>query len=248
LPAATLEQTGVGGAHFLPTHWSVVLAAGWRDSPQATEALERLCQAYWYPLYAYIRRKGYPLEEAQDLTQEFFLHVLRGEFLSRADRAKGKFRSYLLGALEHFLAKQWRRSHRLKRGGGCQILSLKAEPGESRYRLEPFHELTAEKLYNQSWAMMLLEQAMNALKEECESTGKSQLFEELKTRLDGDDNQASYEEVALRLKMREGAVRMATVRLRRRFGELLRAEIAHTVADPSEVDGEVRFLLAALRR
>jgi len=237
-----------GAAHFRPTHWSVVLEAGQRDSPRAAEALEKLCRTYWFPLYAYVRRKGYEVEEAEDLTQEFFLRILEKEFLSRADRAKGKFRSFLLGALEHFLAKEWRRSHRQKRGGGREFISLDAQPGESRYRLEPFHELTPEKVYNQSWALTLLEQAVTALEAEWVGAGKGQLFEELKCRLHGESGEAPYAEVARRLGMGDGALRMAVLRMRKRYAELLRSEIAQTVADPAEIDGEIRFLFAALPR
>jgi DNA-directed RNA polymerase specialized sigma24 family protein len=247
-PEEVLRGVSEEAAHFRPTHWSVVREAGQRDSPRAAEALEKLCRSYWFPLYAYVRRKGYAVEEAEDLTQEFFLQILEKEFLSRADRAKGKFRSFLLGALEHFLAKEWRRAHRQKRGGGRKLISLDAQPAESRYRLEPFHELTAEKVYNQSWALTLLEQAVTALKAEWVGGGKGQLFEELKCRLHGEAGEEPYAELAQRLGMTEGALRMAVLRMRKRYGELLRAEIAQTVADPAEVDGEIRFLFAALPR
>jgi len=235
-------------AQFKPTHWSVVLTAAQGESPQAAEALERLCRTYWYPLYAYIRRKGYEVEEAQDLTQEFFMRLLERDFLRRVDRAKGEFRSFLLGTLEHFLAKEWRRAHRQKRGCGRKPLSLDARDGENRYQLEPYHELTAEVIYNQSWALTLLEHAMAELEHECARTGKGRLFQELKSRLDGSPGGSPYAEVANRLGLGQGAVRMAVHRLRHRYGELLRAEIAKTVARPQEVDEEIRFLLATLPR
>ena len=235
-------------AQFKPTHWSVVLTAAQGESPQAAEALERLCRTYWYPLYAYIRRKGYEVEEAQDLTQEFFMRLLQHEFLRRADPAKGKFRSFLLGALEHFLAKEWRRTHRQKRGGGRNVLSLDARDAENRYQLEPFHELTAERIYNQTWALTLLGQAMTELESECVKAGKGRLFQELKSRLDDSGDGSPYAEVAARLGLGQGAVRMAAHRLRQRYGELLRAEIAQTVARPEEVDEEIRFLFATLPR
>jgi len=235
-------------AQFRSTHWSVVLTAARRESPQAGEALERLCRSYWYPLYAYIRRKGYDVHQAQDLTQEFFMRFLQQEFLSRADRAKGKFRSFLLGTLEHFLAKEWRRACRQKRGSGREILSLNEEDAEGRYRLEPFHELTAEKIYNQNWALAVLRQAMSALEAEWVAADKGAVFQELKTRLDGSGNEQPYAEAAARLGLSGGAVRMAALRLRKRFGELLREEIGHTVASPQEVDEEIRFLFATLPR
>jgi RNA polymerase sigma-70 factor (ECF subfamily) len=226
----------------------VVLAAARTDSPHAAEALERLCKTYWYPLYAYIRRKGYEAGEAQDLTQEFFLRLLQQESLSRADRTKGKFRSFLLGALEHFLANEWRRAHRQKRGGGHELLSLDDDLAETHYRLEPFHELTPERIYNQSWVLTLLKQAMAALQAECAAAGKDRLFEELKSRLSGDSSETSYAEVAARLGIGEGSVRMAALRLRKRYAELLRREIAQTVATPEEIDQEIRFLLITLPR
>ena len=224
------------------------MAAGQGDSPQAAEALERLCRSYWYPLYAYVRRKGYHADEAQDLTQEFFLRLLQKEVFSRADRAKGKFRSFLLGALEHFLAKEWRRAHRQKRGGGRRILSLDDDQAEHRYVAEPFHELTPERIYNQTWALTLLDKAMSALEAECGDTGKAPLFAALKTRLAGESAETAYAELAERLGMGEGAVRMAAHRLRQRYGEILREEIAQTVAGPEAVDAEVGFLFASLPR
>ena len=240
-------DTSLRGA-FNTTHWSVVLQAGESASPQANAALEQLCRTYWYPLYAYARRRGQDPDDAQDLTQEFFLYLLQRPFLSRADRTKGKFRSFLLATFEHFLAKEWRRAHRQKRGGGSSLLSLDVEPGERRYGLEPAHELTAERLYNQSWALTLLECTMTTLQGEWVAAGKGPLFEQLKGLLDGERPEAPYSELAARLGMGEGAVRMAAHRLRKRYGELLRAEIAQTLANPAELDEEIRFLFAALPR
>jgi RNA polymerase sigma-70 factor (ECF subfamily) len=233
---------------FNSTHWSVVLQAGDAASPQAGEALEELCRTYWYPLYAYVRRRGYAPEDAQDLTQAFFLHLLQGPFLTRADQTKGKFRSYLLGAFEHFLAKEWRRAHRQKRGGRRAIVALDAEPGEDRYSLEPGCELTPETLYNQTWALTLLEKAITALQAEWVAADKGRLFEELKSLLDGERPETPYSDLAVRLGMGEGALRMAAHRLRKRYGQLLREEIAQTLASPDEIDAEIRFLFAALPR
>jgi RNA polymerase sigma factor (sigma-70 family) len=231
---------------FASTHWSVVLEAGDAGSPQASAALERLCRDYWYPLYAYVRRHGHSPEDAQDLTQEFFLRLLKNRFFSRADRTKGKFRSYLLGALEHFLAKEWRSARRQKRGGGRELISLDADLAENRYKLEPAHELTPEKLYNHSWALALLEHTMSSVQNEWVAAGKQALFEELKATLSGERPDAPYTEAAARLNMSHGAVRMAALRLRKRYAELLRAEVGQTVSSPEEIDGEVRFLLGAL--
>jgi RNA polymerase sigma-70 factor (ECF subfamily) len=248
MPETRINSEGSPGAVFPTTHWSVVLEAGRDDSPQAGAALEQLCRVYWYPLYAYVRRRGHSAEDAQDLTQEYFLRLLQSPFLSRADRAKGKFRSFLLAALEHFLAKEWRRAHRQKRGSGRQLVSLDELPAEQRYRLEPPDELTAEMLYNQTWALTLLEGAMAALRQEWEAAGKGPLFEELQSTLQGERPDRPYASVAARMGMGEGAVRMAAHRLRQRYGELLRAHVAQTVGDPGEIDGEIRFLFAALPR
>lgn len=242
-------QPGAAAARvFATTHWSVVLEATSADSSEARAALEQLCQTYWYPLYAYVRRRGYGPEDAQDLTQEFFLRLLQSSFLSRAERARGKFRSFLLAALEHFLAKEWRRAHRQKRGGGRPLVSLDEAAPEKRYQLEPVEEATAEKLYNRSWALTLLEHTLSALQQEWTEAGKGKLFEELKATLEGDRPERPYADVAARLDMGEGAVRMAAHRLRQRYGELLRERIAQTVASPEEVDAEIRFLFAALPR
>src|SRR6266700_543391 len=155
------------GVAFATTHCSIVLAAGRGDSPQASEALAQLCRAYWYPLYAYVRRKGYQTCDAQDLTQEFFARLLARNYLSVADRNKGKFRSFLLGSLEHFLAREWTKAHAQKRGGGLASFSFDEVDAENRYRLEPAHELTAEKIFDRRWATTLLDQAMSRLREEC---------------------------------------------------------------------------------
>ncbi len=234
-----------GQARFATTHWSVVLQAGHVESPQAGEALERLCRTYWYPLYAYVRRKGYGPNDAQDLTQEFFARLLRGNFLNTVEQRKGRFRSFLVASLEHFLVKEWVRINRQKRGGGQTILSLDAERAENRYALEPADKLSAQKLYERRWAMTLLDQAMKRLGEECRQNGKTELFEKVKNLLSGDDQEECYRELAAGLAMSDGAFRVAVHRLRQRYGILLREEIAQTVATHEEVDEEVRCLFAA---
>ena len=206
--------------------------------------MAQLCQAYWYPLYAYVRRKGYQAPDAQDLTQEFFVRLLARKYVTGADRGRGKFRSFLLGALEHFLAKEWRRAHAEKRGGGRTPFSLDEIDAENRYLLEPSHELTPARIFDRRWATTLLEKAMICLEAEWRTEQKTALFEKVKPLLSGDSTGPSYAELAGSLKMSEGAFKVAVHRLRQRYGELVRAEIAQTVADPGEVEQE---LLMALR-
>jgi len=221
--------------------------AGLNDSPKAFGAMTELCRAYWYPLYAYVRRKGYPAPDAQDLTQEFFARLLARNSLTVADRQKGKFRSFLLGTFEHFLAKEWRRAHAEKRGGGRAVFCLDEMDAENRYLREPAHELTPAKIFDRRWATTLLAQAMARLGEECRASQKGELFEKVEALLSGDPAEAPYAEMAGSLNMTEGALKVAVHRLRQRYGELVRAEIAQTVAGPAEVDQELRDLLAALR-
>lgn len=243
----TDSKSEPGKAVFATTHWSVVVEAGQSDSPKASQAMARLCQAYWYPLYAYVRRKGYQAPDAQDLTQEFFTRLLARNYVTGADRRKGKFRSYLLGACEHFLAKEWRRAHAEKRGGGRADFSLDAMDAENRYLVEPAYELTPAKIFDRRWATTLLEQAMMRLGEECRAEQKSELFEKVKPLLSGDSAEVSYAEMARSLNMSEGAFKVAVHRLRQRYGEVVRAEIAQTVADSNDVEQELQELLVALR-
>jgi RNA polymerase sigma-70 factor (ECF subfamily) len=234
-------------AQFATTHWSVVLEAGQSVSKEANQALENLCRTYWYPLYAYVRRKGYDAHAAQDLTQEFFARLLARNYLSVADRKRGKFRSFLLGCLEHFLAREWTRAHAQKRGGGQPLFSLDETDAENRYLREPAHELTAEKIFDRRWATTLLDQAMARLREECLASQKGELFEKTQNYLSGERGEASYADLAVSLGMSEGAIKVAVHRLRQRYGELVRDEIAQTVATPGEVDEELRYLFAVLR-
>jgi DNA-directed RNA polymerase specialized sigma24 family protein len=236
-----------GGAVFATTHWSVVLDAGQLDSPRASEAMAQLCRTYWYPLYAYVRRKGYPAPDAQDLTQEFFARLLARNYVTAADRQKGKFRSFMLGTFEHFLAKEWRRAHAEKRGGGRAALSLDEMGPENRYLLEAAHELTPAKIFDRRWATTLLERAMTRLGEECRASQKGELFKIVEPLLSGDSAGTSYAELARSLNTTEGALKVAVHRLRQRYGELVRGEIAQTVVSPAEVDQELHYLLAALR-
>ena len=230
---------------FATTHWSVVLAAGQGDTPQSAAALERLCRTYWYPLYAYIRRQGYSPEDAQDLTQEFFARLLARDSLAQVGPQKGKFRSFLLAALRHLLSDQRDLARAVKRGGGAEVFSLDALEAEARYRLEPVERLDAEKLYERRWAMTLLEQALNRLRDESAVAGKAKLFEALRSLVAGESD-VTCGEAASELGLSESAVRSALHRLRERYRALVREEIAHTVADPAEIEAEIRHLIMVL--
>jgi len=232
---------------FATTHWSVVLAAGERDSPQAAEALEKLCRIYWYPLYVYARRQGNSPEDAQDLTQDFLSRLLEKNYLAKADRDRGKFRTFLLGSLKNFLVNEWTRAGRLKRGGGVEFLSLDANVAENRYAAEPANESNPDAAYEKRWAVTLIEHLLTVLRQEFNAADKARLFEELKGFIWGDKSAASYAEIAGPLNLTGGKVKVAVHRLRQRFRELLRAEVAHTVARPEDIDGELRHLIAVLR-
>jgi RNA polymerase sigma-70 factor (ECF subfamily) len=232
---------------FATTHWSVVLAAGDTKTPQASEALENLCYTYWYPLYAYVRRKGYTAEDAQDLTQEFFARLLARNYLSVADRTKGKFRSFLLGSLEHFLAREWTKAHAQKRGGGRAHFSLDELDAENRYLVEPSHEVTAKRIYDWRWAITGLDRAMAQLREECMADNKAEILGKVEGLLSGEKGESTYAQMAAELNLGEGAFKMAVLRLRRRYGELIRAEIAQTVTTPEEAEEELQFLFSVLR-
>jgi RNA polymerase sigma-70 factor (ECF subfamily) len=233
---------------FATTHWSVVLTAGQGQSAPAQRALETLCRAYWYPIYAYVRRKGYRPEEAQDLTQEFFAQLIAKDHVRLADRNKGKFRGFLLARLDFFLAREWSRAHRQKRGGQFTFISMDEHPPEERYQLEPADLETPERIFLRHWALTVLKQAMNALQQECEANGKASLFQEAKNLISGERHGAAYAQISKSLNMGEGAVRVAVHRLRQRYGELLRLEVAHTVTSEEDVDEELRYLFQILSR
>jgi RNA polymerase sigma-70 factor (ECF subfamily) len=233
-------------AVFTPTHWSIVLVAGSGDSPQAGAALEALCRDYWFPLYAYVRRRGHSAHDAQDLTQEFFARLLSRDFLSGVSPAKGKFRSFLLASLNNFLANEWARAQTAKRGGGRIPLSLDAESAESQYQLEPASTLSPEKLYDRRWAVRLLEQAFAALQAEFKSEEKARVFAHLKEFLEDGAGSGDYAGAAEALGMTPNAVAVAVHRLRHRYRELVRAAVLQTVAAPEQVEEEVHCLLAAL--
>ena len=244
------DQSGAGDwcdGHFATTHWSVVLAAGHRSSSNSDQALAELCRTYWYPLYAYVRRRVEDAHEAQDLTQEFFARLLEKEYLKDVDPERGKFRSFLLAAMRHFLSKERDRARAQKRGGGRAPISLDFQAAEDRYRLEPADALTPERLYQRRWALTLLDQVVARLQQELAAAGKPALFERLKVFLTSKQDSPPYRRVADQLGMTEGAVRVAVHRLRRRYRELLKEQIAQTVGSPEEVDDELRELFAAVR-
>lgn len=228
------------------TDWLVVQTAALLI-PEAEEAMEQLCRTYWFPLYAYVRRRGHSPQDAQDLTQEFFARLLARPWLQDVHPSKGRFRSFLLASMNHFLAKEWRRAHTEKRGGGCVVFSLDSVEAEDRYRIEPADHHDPDRLYARHWARTLLDRVRTRLQQECVAADKRDLFEELKPRLDGEEKQASYAEMAGRLGMSEAAVKKAAQRLRERYQALLCEEIARTVSEPGEIDGEIRHLFAALQ-
>jgi len=225
----------------------VVLTAGNRGLPQAEEALEKLCGAYWYPLYAFVRRQGNSPEDAEDLTQQFFFRLLEKDYLSRADRERGKFRTFLLSSMKNFLVNEWKRTGRLKRGGGYSFASFELEIAEGRYAVEPIAETDAENGYEKQWAAALIEQVFVMLRREYKALQKEPLLEELKPFVWGEESSASYADIACKLKITEGTVKVTVHRLRQRFRELLRAEVAQTVSGPEDVDDELRHLISVLR-
>jgi RNA polymerase sigma factor (sigma-70 family) len=236
------EGTGV----FATTHWSVVLEATGKESTRAQAALASLCQAYWYPLYAYVRRRGYDAPDAQDLTQEFFARLLQQHWLQQADQRRGKFRTFLLSALSHFLANEWDKAQARKRGGGVQFVPIQLGSAETKYGMEPLDPATPEHCYERRWAVTLLEHVLTRLQEEHQAQDKLVLFEALKPCLAGDREAQPYRSLASTLGISEGAVKVAVHRMRQRYRQLLREEIANTVASPEEVEEEMRHLFAVL--
>jgi RNA polymerase sigma factor (sigma-70 family) len=231
---------------FVTTHWSVVLAAGHGDTTRADDALAHLCQTYWYPLYAYARRRGCSPPDAQDLTQEFFARLLKGNWLAEADRQRGRFRSFLLSAMKHFMANEWNKAQAQKRGGGQPILSLNDDSAEHRYRLEPAEKATPESLFERGWALTLLEGVLARLEEEYRHEGKQTWMEAMRPALTADRGAIDYALIAQKLGVTETAARVAVHRLRQRYRQLIRAEVASTVASPEEVEAEMHHLFQVL--
>jgi RNA polymerase sigma-70 factor (ECF subfamily) len=238
------EHDASGHGQFATTRWSLVAAAQGTD-PTARDALATLCQDYWYPLYAYVRRRGHATAEAQDLTQGFFLHLLEKGTLRVADQTRGRFRSFLLASLEHYIANQWRHDQAQKRGGGRQILSLDVDEAERRYGREPADEMTPEKIYVRRWALTLLTKAIETLRDEYARSDRLPIFEALKLYLGGEDSTVPYRELAAQLNTTEGAVKVAIHRFRQRCRECLRQAIAQTVVADEDIDQELRQLFQA---
>jgi DNA-directed RNA polymerase specialized sigma24 family protein len=245
-PSDGVEPSAKVSGLFATTQWSVVLAAGDSTSPEGTEALGRLCRTYWYPLYAYVRRQGRSPEDAQDLTQDFFAHLLARGFPCAAAPQRGKFRSFLLTSLRHFLVDRHRHAGAIKRGGGHRIISLDAAQAEERLRLEPQHDLTPERLYERAWAMTLLDRARLRLAEEYSAAGKADLYERLKGFPLTEKSDSSFQQAATELGMTVSALKSVVHRLRGRYRQLVREEVAHTVADPAELNEEARHLIAVI--
>ena len=235
------------GRRFATTRWSVVLAAGRESSAESEAALATLCETYWYPLYAYVRRQVHNSADAQDLTQGFFARLLEKEYLPQVERERGKFRSCLLASLRHYIINQWDRDLAAKRGGGRTHLRVDFEAGESRYRLEPVGGQTPESIFEKQWALALLDRVQEALRGEFRDAGKEDHFDRFSICLTGEPRSTSYRELAAELGTTEGAVKVAIHRLRRRFRNRLREEIAQTVASEAEIDDEIRTLFDALR-
>lgn len=246
---ALLDSTHDGGMprspEFPSTHWSVVLAAGQAPNSASREALEKLCRGYWYPLYGFIRRQGRSPEDAQDLTQEFFARFLARESFKQADQERGRFRTFLLACLKHFLVSEWRKGQAAKRAGGM-VFSLEEQEAELRYQSEATQTLSPEKEFEKRWAAALLDQVLGRLGEDYSRQGKHQLFNDLKTTLWGNKEAGPYAELALRLGMSEGALKVAVHRLRQSYLQQLRAEVSNTLANPAEVDDELRHLIQVM--
>lgn len=233
------------GDIFATTHWTVVLAAGQRHTPQSDHALEQLCRTYWFPLYAYVRRRGHEKADAEDLVQAFFARFLAKNYLDGLSEERGRFRAFLLAALKNFLINEWKHAHRQKRGGGETLLSLDWETADTKFQVAATQEPSPDRAFDREWALALLGQVIERLQAECEAEGKGKLFEQLKVFLTAGKGAVAPAEVARALGMEEGAVRVAVHRLRKRYRVLLRAEIAQTLSDTAMVEEELRALFGA---
>ena len=239
-------SAGVTGAVFVTTHWSVVLAAQ-GSSPAAEEALEKLCRTYWRPIYSFVRREGRSVEDAQDLTQGFFARLLERRDFDTVRREKGRLRSYLLVSLKNFLTNEWQRARSIKRGGGQPLVSLDEVVARERNDPEPADALTADRIYERRWALTVLERVLDQLDQEYRAAGNAALFDRFKALLADEAREISQEQIALEMGMTANAVKQAYRRFRLRYRELLRKEIAHTVAAPGDIEDELRHLIAILR-
>jgi RNA polymerase sigma-70 factor (ECF subfamily) len=239
-PASTAS-----GDIFATTHWTVVLAAGRRHTPQSDGALEELCRTYWFPLYAYVRRRGHSKEDAEDSVQAFFARFLAKNYLEGLSAERGRFRAFLLASLKHFLINEWKKTQRLKRGGGDATLSLDWKTADTQFQVAATNEPSPDKAFDREWALALLAKVIERLRTECDAAGKSKQFEQLKIFLTAGRGVLSHAEAAKNLGMDETAVRVAVHRLRKRYRILLRDEISQTLTDPVQVDEEMRALFGA---
>jgi RNA polymerase sigma factor (sigma-70 family) len=236
-----------GHGQFPQTRWSVVLAACDSNEQQATRALDELCRAYWFPLYVYVRRRGASPEDAEDLTQGYFAALIERGYLTQVDRERGKLRSFLLTTLKHYLADEWGRASALKRGQGQRPISIDAANAEERYAMEPADEASPDRLFDRRWALTLLDNVLAALRANYSAAGQECLFDGLKKFLAWNSTSEAYREAAAELGIKENAVRVAVFRLRRRYGDLLREQVADTVTSPDEVPAELEHLLSLMR-
>ena len=243
--AFSKSKRSAGG--FAATRWTRVFLARARESPEAREALEELCQTYWYPLYAFIRRSGHTREDAQDLAQEFFARLLARDWLAQVDASKGRFRSFLLGALKHFLANELDKARAIRRGGRQPFISLDAVTAETRYQLEPAHLEAPDKIFERRWAIQILDKALAALQREHTQQGKGVVFDTLKDCLAGSRESVPYAELAPRLGVSVAALKVMVHRFRGRYRDLLHEEVARTVDEHGQIEGEMRYLLEILR-
>jgi len=244
---STEDRTNSSAPHdiFVTTHWTVVLAAGQRHTPQSDHALEELCKSYWFPLYAYVRRRGHNKADAEDLVQAFFERFLTKNYLEGLSSERGRFRAFLLASLKNFLTNEWKKSQRLKRGGGDIVLSLDWESADTKFQVAATDEPSPDKAFDREWAVALLARVIERLRAECVADGKAGQFDQLKVFLTTGKGAVPHAEVAKSLGMDQGAVRVAVHRLRKRYRELLRDEIVHTLSDPAMVDEEMRSLFGA---
>jgi len=241
----TLQE---GGATFATTHWSVVAQAALTDVPEAKDALAKLCETYWPPIYSFVRRRGYSPADAQDLTQSFFAFFLRTKAYARTDRLHGKFRSFLLASVKNFLSDNWDREQAIKRGGDYKFVSLDQETAEAFYDASSASDSTAERLFDLRWAKSLTAGALNSLRKELQAEGKLKLFEQLKNFLSGGSVLASYDDASTRTSLPRATVKTHVHRLRQRYREIVRREIARTVSAPHEIDEELRYLCSVLAK
>jgi len=249
MPSSSGAGTDHGGrGRFATTQWSLVLAGGQRGSEGAEEALARLCSLYWYPVFAFVRRQGHPADEAQDLTQGFFTRIIEKGDLGDADRSRGRFRSFLLTACQHFLSNERDRARALKRGGGRLPVSIDVAAAEGRYERALAHSETPERLYDRQWCLTLLDGVLEGLREDYEAAGKGRVFDRLKDFLTADEGAGTHAEAARELGMAAAAVKVAVHRLRRRYRDELRRRVADTVESAEDVEDEIRYLLTTLGR